>query len=325
MSTSLETAAPPTPRLPLREWVVKYSLVPTLLVVVAFFAVYNPEIFATWSNARTIMATSATIALLALAAMLPLAVGQFDISVGFQFGFAQALCAGLVAKQGLPPAAALTAVLLVGCGIGLVNGLLVTVVKLPAFIATLGSGILVLGATQWYSGDLTVAAELPVWFTSLGRGTLAGIPNPFWIVVIAGVLLFVAQELTSWGRHAYATGGNPFAAELAGVPVRRVTLQSFTTTGALCATSGVLSVAILGASSPVVGLGSLLPAFAGAFLGATSIRPGRFNAVGTIIAVYLVAVGITGLRQLGAQNYVEQLFYGAALLVAVFLGRRAAE
>ena len=322
MTTAATERPTTTPRLQVHTWLVKYSLVVTLLVVVIFFSVLNPEIFATWSNARTVMSTSATIGLLALAAMLPLAVGQFDISVGFQFGLAQALCAGLVANQGFPPIAALLLVLVCGCCIGLVNGLLVTVMRLPSFIATLGTGILVLGATQWYSHDLTIAVQLPGYFTSLGRGSVAGIPNPFWFVVLTTLVLFFAQELTTWGRHSYATGGNPRAAELAGVPTRKVTIQSFVATGGLCAFAGVLSVAVLGASSPVVGLGSLLPAFAGAFLGATSIRPGRFNAIGTVIAVYLVAVGITGLRQLGAQNYVEQLFYGAALLVAVVLSSR---
>lgn len=307
----------------LQAWVSNYSLIVTLAVVVLLFTVINPDVFATWANARTIMATSATIALLALAAMLPFAVGQFDISVGFQFGLAQALCAGLIARQGLPPAVALVAVLVLGTVVGLINGLLVTVLRLPSFIATLGTGILVLGCTQWYTNDLTISAPLPTWFSALGRGSVAGVPNPFLAVICATLLLFVCQEFTSWGRHCYATGGNARAAGLAGVPTDRVTMQSFALTGGLCAAAGLLSVAILGASSPVVGLGSLLPAFAGAFLGATSIRPGQFNAIGTGIAVYLVAVGITGLRQLGADNYVEQLFYGTALLVAVLLGSRA--
>lgn len=307
----------------LRSWVSSYSLLATFAAVVVLFTVLNPEVFATWANARTMMATSATIALLALAAALPLAVGQFDISVGYQFGLAQALSAGLIAQQGLDPATTILVVLAVGTMLGLVNGVLVTALRLPSFIATLGTGILVLGSTQWYTHDLTISAPLPVWFSALGRGSIAGIPNPFLFVVIATLALFAGQEFTNWGRHCYATGGNARAARLAGVPTDRVTLQSFAIAGGLCAAAGVLSVAILGASSPVVGLGSLLPAFAGAFLGATSIRPGQFNAIGTAIAVYLVAVGITGLRQLGADSYVEQLFYGSALLVAVILGRRA--
>ncbi len=302
----------------------KYSLVAVFVVVCVGFALADPQVFATAGNARTIASTNATVALLALAAMLPLAVGQFDISVGFQFGLAQGLCAGLMVNQHLPAALVVVIVLIVGLVIGTVNGLLVTVLGLNSFIASLAVGILVLGTTQWYTRDLTISGPMPRWFLRAGRTAVAGVPLPFIYVVIAAAALWLALEYTTWGRRVYASGGNARAALLAGVPVTRVTVQAFACTGVLCSVAGVLSVSILGASSPVVGLGALLPAFAGAFLGATSIRPGRYNALGTVIAVYLVAVGIAGLRQQGAQNYVEQYFYGVALLVAVSTARLAA-
>ena len=307
----------------LRKALSVYSLVIVFAAVSVFFAALDPTVFATVANARTIGSTNATIALLALAAMLPLAVGQFDISVGFQFGLAQGLCAGLLIQHGLSGAATVAIVLTVGVLIGLVNGLLVAVAGLDSFIVTLSIGILVLGATQWFTGSITISGALPGWLLSAGRGSVAGVPAPVVYVLIAAAALWALLEYTTWGRHVYASGGNARAAILAGVPVRRVTVEAFVGTGLLCAVSGILSVSILGASSPVVGLGALLPAFAGAFLGATSIRPGRYNAVGTVLAVYLVAVGITGLRQQGAQVYVEQFFYGLALLVAVVLARLA--
>lgn len=334
--TAMNTATPPTSAaLPpssiptgrgaalVRRVLTKYSLVLVLVVVAAGFALTNPDVFATAANAQTIASTNATIALLALAAMLPLAVGQFDISVGFQFGLAQGLCAGLFVNQKLPSIAVIAVVLGTGLVIGSVNGLLVTRVGLDSFIATLAVGILALGVTQWYTGDLTISGPLPGWFTAAGRSQVAGIPLPFVYVVLAAAALWLMLEYTTWGRRVHASGGNARAARLSGVPVQRVTIQTFALSGVLCSVAGLLSVSILGASSPVVGLGALLPAFAGAFLGATSIRPGRYNALGTLIAVYLVAVGITGLRQRGAQNYVEQFFYGIALLIAVSLARVA--
>lgn len=317
-------APPPTRGATLvRTVLTKYSLVLVLVAVTVGFAVANPAVFATAGNARTIASTNATIALLALAAMLPLAVGQFDISVGFQFGLAQGLCAGLFINQQLSSAAVVAVVLGTGLAIGCLNGLLVTRLGLDSFIATLAVGILALGVTQWYTGDLTISGPLPTWFTQAGRGQLAGIPLPFVYVLVAAAGLWIMLEYTTWGRRVYASGGNARAARLSGVPVNRVTVQAFALSGVLCSVAGLLSVSILGASSPVVGLGALLPAFAGAFLGATSIRPGRYNAAGTLIAVYLVAIGITGLRQHGAENYVEQFFYGIALLVAVSLARIA--
>jgi ribose transport system permease protein len=301
----------------------KYALIVVFAAIVGLFSVLNPEIFPTAANAQTIASTQATVALLALAAMLPLVVGQFDISVGYQFGLAQGLCAHLIINEGLPAGLAVLVVMFVGVAVGLVNGVLVAKVKLNSFVATLGVGILVLGCTQWLTKDVTITGALPSLFTALGRDAILGIPLPFVYVLVACGLLWLALEYTPWGRESYATGGNDRAARLAGVRTERRTVQVFALAALLAALSGCLSVMILGASSPTVGLGSLLPAFAGAFLGATSIRPGRFNAIGTLIAVYLVATGITGLQQEGAAPFVQQLFNGAALLIAVSLARVA--
>ena len=299
----------------------KYALIVVFAAIVGLFSVLNPAVFATGANAQTIASTQATVALLALAAMLPLVVGQFDISVGYQFGLAQGLCAYLIINEGVPAVVAILVTLAAGLLIGLVNGVLVAKVKLNSFVATLGVGILVLGLTQWLTQDVTITGALPALFTDLGRNAVLGIPLPFVYVLAATAVLWVALEYTPWGRECYATGGNERAALLAGVRTERRTVQVFVFAALLAALSGCLSVMILGASSPTVGLGSLLPAFAGAFLGATSIRPGRFNAIGTLIAVYLVATGITGLQQEGAQPFVQQLFNGAALLIAVTLAR----
>lgn len=301
----------------------RYALLAVFAAIVLLFSVLNPGIFFTLSNAQTIAATNATIAMLAFAAMLPLVVGQFDISVGYQFGFAQGLCADLILNKGVDAGLAIALVLLAGVLIGTVNGLLVAKLKLNSFVATLAVGILLLGATEWLTDNVTIAGRLPSWFTALGRDSLLGVPLPFVYVLIACAALWLALEYTPWGRNCHATGGNARAALLAGVRTERLTVQAFALCGLLAAVAGCLSVSILGASSPTVGLGSLLPAFAGAFLGATSIRPGRFNAIGTLVAVYLVATGITGLQQEGAAPFVQQLFNGAALLIAVALARFA--
>lgn len=301
----------------------RYALIVVFAAIVALFSIINPSIFATTSNAQTIASTNATVALLALAAMLPLVVGQFDISIGYQFGWGQALCAFLIINHHEPAALAVLLVLASGVVIGLVNGILVARVKLNSFVATLGVGTLVLGITSWLTKDVTISGALPSTFTALGRNSVAGVPLPFVYVLVTCAVLWLALEYTAWGRGGYATGGNARSALLAGLRTERLTIQAFVLAGVLSAISGCLSVMILGASSPTVGLGSLLPAFAGAFLGATSIRPGRFNAIGTLIAVYLVATGITGLQQEGAADYVQQLFNGAALLIAVTLARYA--
>jgi ribose transport system permease protein len=244
-------------------------------------------------------------------------VGQFDVSIGFQLGLSQTLCAGLQIKNGWPAFPTGAAGVVSCLAIGAVNGLLVTKLRLNSFIATLGVGTVVLGLTQLYGNDETISGRLPHSFMSLGQNQALDIPLPFVYVAVVAILMWLAMEYTSWGRECHATGGNPRAALLAGVRTERVTLQCFVLAGLLSGISGVLSVTILGGAAPTVGLGALLPAYAAAFLGATAFRPGRFNSAGTMLAIYLLATGVTGLQSLGAQFYVEQLFYGGSLLIAL--------
>lgn len=206
-----------------------------------------------------------------------------------------------------------------GALIGLTNGLLITRIKLASFTTTIATGILVLGLGQWLTDDQVIAGPLPEWFLVAGRGSVAGIPLPFIYVVIVAVVLLFLTERTVWGRGAYATGDNSEAARLSGVNADRIVTHSFVIAGVLCAIAGCISISILGASSPVVGLGILLPAFAAAFLGSTSLRPGRYNVMGTVLAIFTVGAGISGLQQLGAQPFVEQMFNGTALLAAIVL------
>lgn len=306
----------------------RYALLGVFVAIVVLFSLIKSDTYLTAETWQGIASTQAVVAVLALAVMMPLVVGQFDVSVGFQLGLSQALCAGLIVRQGLPAGEA--AALAIGACvlIGLVNGLLVTIVRLNSFIATLAVGSLVLGFTQLYSKDETISGSLPQSFTDLGQDKVLGIPIPLLFVLGFALILWIAFEYTAWGRESHATGGSPTAARLAGIRTGRVTIQCFVAAGFLAGFSGVLSVMILGASSPVVGLGQLLPAFAAAFLGATAFRPGRFNSAGTVLSVYLLAAGITGLQQMGAAYYVEQLFNGGALLIALslaaFVGRNRA-
>jgi ribose transport system permease protein len=314
----------PAPLAVLHKVFESYSLVVVFFALILIFSLAKPDTFFTAENARAIGSTQAVVAILALAAMVPLISGQFDLSVGFQMGLAQALCGGLALKDGVPVAVA-AGIAIVACMlIGLINGLLVVKLKMNALIATLGSGTVVFGFTQWYTNGSAIFGNLPDSFLNLGRNELFGVPLPvFYVVIIAG-LLWGLFEFTAWGRSVVATGGNSRAALLAGVRTDRVTIVCFVISGFICALAGVMQQMILGSANPEIGPNFLLPAIAGAFLGATSIRPGRFNAIGTVLAVYVLAVGITGLQQIGAKFFVESFFNGGALLIAVALSGWAA-
>jgi ribose transport system permease protein len=301
----------------------KYALIGILVLLCVVFGVLNSRAFATWSNLQTILAVQATTGLLALAVLTPLVAGHFDLSTGFQFGFAQSLCAVLVLRDQWPPLLAIVAVFGVGAVIGTVNGQLVTRLGLPSFTTTLGTGMLVVGLTQWLTANQVITGTAAPWFFDLGRRGLAGIPLPFVYLAVVAAALFVLLEYTVWGRRAYAIGANPAAAALSGIAADRQVRQTFVVTGLLAALAGCVSTMNLGGSSPSIGLGSLLPAFAAAFLGATCIRPGRYNVAGTVVAVYVIGVGTTGLQQLGAQSYVQDLFNGGALLIALVISTLA--
>ncbi|MGE0216144.1 ABC transporter permease [Mycolicibacterium sp.] len=297
----------------------RFALIGVLVLLWLTFSVWNPGVFATSANLQTILLVQATTALLALAVMVPLVAGHFDLSAGFQFGLAQSLCAVLVIREQWPPLPAITVVLVIGLAIGVVNGQLITRLGLPSFTTTLGTGMLVLGVTGWLTRNQVITGPAARWLLDLGRGHLLGVPLPFVYLAVVAAVLFVLLEFTVWGRRCYAVGANATAARLSGIAVDRQVRQSFLITGFLCSLAGCISMTSLGGSSPVIGLGSLLPAFAAAFLGATCIRPGRYNVAGTVVAVYVIGVGIIGLQQKGADVFVQDLFNGAALLIAIIV------
>ncbi|PSH65243.1 ABC transporter permease [Phyllobacterium sophorae] len=302
---------------------VRFSLPLLLIVVVTIFSIALPNTYPTLINAQTIMATNAVLALLALAAIPTLVTSQFDLSIGFQLAFAQSICAGLIIYGNWHPVAAVTVTLSAGFVFGLINGWLVAYCGLNAFITTLASGIVIQGATQWYTNGGSVFGMMPPAFLALGRSSILGIPLPFFYALVFACSLWLLYSHTPWGRRAFAVGGNSRAAHLMGIPVERMVVQAFVAGSLLAATAGILSTSILGSANPNIGVNFLLPAFAAVFLGAAPAGPGRFNAWGTVLAVYALAAGIAGLQQLGSAFYIEQFFNGGALLVAIGLARYA--
>ena len=297
------------------------SLALLLIVVVAVFSIIRPDTYFTAANAQMIASTNAVLAILALAAVPPLVAGQFDMSIGFQLALAQSLCAGMIISGGVPPVLAAFIVLALGLLVGFVNGLLIARAGLNAFIATLATGIVIEGFTQLYTGGSSIFGDMPAYFLGFGRAELWGAPLALIYVLIVAAIMWAVYRYTDWGRQCFAVGGNPKAANLIGISVDRIVVHSYMAAGFLAALAGVLSSSILGSSNPNVGMNYLLPAFAAVFLGAAPAGPGRFNAWGTVIAVYSLAAGIAGLQQLGAAFYVEQFFNGGALLAAIALAK----
>jgi ribose transport system permease protein len=308
----------------LSEIVATYGLAIVFVLVVALFAILRPHTFLTAGNINNILISQSVTALLALAVMVPLATKQFDLSVGYHAGMAQVLVIGLQVNNGLPWELAVPAVIAIGLLAGAVNGLLVTVFKIDSFIATMGTGTLLFGISNWYTGgQQIVGMDLAEGFIDLSR-IADGVPVPAVFVAVIALALWLVTEYLPMGRSLYVIGANARAASLTGIHVGRHVAGAFMVSGLLCGVAGVLLGSILQTGTPSVGAEYLLPAFAGALLGATSIRPGRVNVGGTILGILVLAFSFSGVQQMGASFYVEYFFNGGILIVAVGLSVYAA-
>ncbi len=307
-------------REPLAIFLARIALPVILVALVVTFSILAPTTFFSVANAKTILNLQAVLGILSLGLLLPLIIGQIDLSVAANLGLGLILVTGLTSQQGLALAPAI--VLAVGACtlVGLVNGWLVTRLQINALIATLGMSTLLTGAVSAYTNG-GVFYDVPSALLKVGQGQLIGIPLPIVYALVIAVVVWWVLTRTPLGRYLYAIGGSADAARLSGVPVRQLTVLAFAAAGFLAGAAGVVQAGILGSGSPTVGPPFLLPVFAAVFLGATAIEPGVFNVWGTIVAVITLQVGVTGLALVGAPFWIEPLFTGVALLLAVAAAR----
>ena len=294
-----------------------YGLVILTLALILLFSVLLPNTFPTVLNLRAILSDKSIIALLSLAAMIPMVAGRIDLTVGYGIVLWHILAISLQVNYGVPWPLATLIVIALGAITGVLNGILVEVAKIDAFIATLGTGTVLYAIALWHSGGRQVVGELdPAFFQLSGRWVL-GLPITGFYVLAISLIMWVVLEYTPVGRYLYAIGTNQKAAELNGIPTRKFVVGAFVASGTLAALAGVLLASKLRIGQASVGLEFLLPALVGAFLGSTTIKPGRVNVWGTIIGVVILAVGISGIQQFGGSFWVEPLFNGSTLLIAI--------
>lgn len=291
--------------------------------LIAVFGLLTPETFLTTDTFRTVLAGQAITAIMALALLMPIAAAQFDLSIAGSMGLGIVLVATFMAKLelGVPLAIGLT--LLSGVVIGLVNAFIVVGLRVNSFIATLGTGSILVAAIQWISGGQQIVAGIPQSFTDLGRHEVLGIPMSVVFMLLIALMMWYVLELRQTGRYLYAIGSNTEAARLAGVRVNRLTTIALVVSGLIASVAGVVFVMRIGSASLDAGTPYLLPAFAAAFLGATQFRQGNVNVLGTLVAVYVLATGVKGVQLIGAPFWVDDLFNGAALIIAVALAVRS--
>ena len=297
----------------------RYGVVLAWIAIIMLFAILLPQTFPTSATVRLIFGTQTVILIATLGLMFSLAVGEFDLSIGSAVGFGGVLMAVLNGQLGWPPLAAIIATLIVSMLFGCVNALLAVVLGVQSIIVTLGTGTLLTGITLAISGShvLTGISDSIIGFMTQ---PILGIPLPFYGALIFTVIAWFVLQQTPLGRRMIFVQENREVARLAGLKVKRIRAGGLIVTATLGGLAGIVLTATNGAANPQSGSYYLLPAFAAAFLGSTCIIPGRFNAIGTFVAVYFLVTGITGLQYLGYAGWPEQVFYGGSLIVAVSIG-----
>jgi ribose transport system permease protein len=295
----------------------QWGMVIVLLLMVVAFSALRPHSFATLQNLETTLSNQAVLILVATAVMIALVVGGFDLSVTAVLSLAGVMAIGLQGRTGLAwPVAALIC-LGVGTAVGLINGLIVGLLRLNSFVVTLATQTVLIGLITWYTNGEVLFLHVDKGFTDAGQGDIGGFVYPLFLALFVVALTWYMLEHTATGRQMYATGANYDAARLSGIPAVKLTVIAFVLAGFIGALAGLVQAAKIGSGQPDIGTGYLLPGFASAFLGASAIRVGRFNPWGTLLGVLLVATGFNGLVLLNVALWVQPVFYGLVLLVAI--------
>lgn len=294
-----------------------YGLVILAVFLMVLFSVLLPDTFPTMLNLRAILSDKSIIALLSLAAMVPMAAGRIDLTVGYGIVLWHILAISLQTLYGFPWPIAILVVLLLGALVGFLNGLLVEIARIDSFIATLGTGTILYALALWHTGGRQMVGLLPDGFYAVNGTFVLGLPITAYYILCIALVLWLVLEFTPIGRFLYAIGANQRAAELNGIPTRKFVVGAFVVSGVMTALAGVLLASKLRIGQASVGLEFLLPALVGAFLGSTTIKPGRVNVWGTMVGVAILAIGISGIQQFGGSFWVEPMFNGVTLLVAI--------
>lgn len=324
-------AHPSEPSVPARKGrgftfgVERFSGLYVIVLMIVGFSLWEPDTFATTLNLRIVAGSEAITGILTIAVVVSLVSGVFDLSVAGNMSLAISVVGLLQSEQHMNAALAVLVTLACGALIGATNAVIVTKMHVDPVIGTLGMSSVLAAVAYWIAQGRTILTGISKDFTKLGTGRLWGIPLP--VVYLAAVALIVWYMLghTPFGRYLYAIGSNPEASRLSGVPVIKLQWAALIISGTLASLAGVVLTMSLGASSFGAGTPYLLPAFAACFLGSTQIHPGRFNVPGTLVAIYLLAIGVKGLQlRYPAASWIENLFEGSALILAVALAGRAA-
>lgn len=295
----------------------RLGLIYAWALLIAAFIFVNPNVFLSAGTYTSMLGGQSMVVILTLALIVPLTAGEFDLSVAATLSLSTMIIAVLNVDYQWPVWAAIIVAIGASLVVGLFNAALTIKLNINSLIVTLGTATLIQGIVRWISNSRTIYGISDNLVDAVIGYRIFGIAPAFFYTLLICIVLWYIFSRTPFGQRLLFVGRGSEVARLNGVKVDQVRALSLVSSALIACLGGVVYAGMTASADPVSGFSLLLPAFAGAFLGSTAITPGRFNPWGSLFGMYFLATGITGLVTLGAPSFVQDLFYGGALIVAV--------
>ncbi|WP_300380046.1 ribose ABC transporter permease [Clostridium sp.] len=306
----------------LKENISKYKSLIGLVLLCGIITIVAPT-FLTLSNITNVFTQVSVNAIISLGMTFVILTGGIDLSVGSTLAISGALGASIIKSTGNIYLAIIAAAL-VGIGVGLINGLLISRGKLQAFIATLATMTIFRGATLVFTNG-TPISKLPDSFVNLGNGKIGSLPIPVIITIIVSVIAIYILSQTKLGRYIYALGGSEDSARLSGINTTRIKTLVYVISGFAASITGLIIASRIGSASPNAGVGFELDAIAAVVIGGTSLSGGEGKISGTLIGALIIGVLNNGLNIMNVSPFYQLIVKGLVILIAVLLDKKNKE
>ena len=303
------------------KYMSELTTVIALIILMAVITIINSN-FLTANNLLNLLLQVTSNALIAFGMTFVILTGGIDLSVGSILALSSALTAGLLGS-GMPVTLAILISLILGCILGMMNGLLISYGKLAPFIVTLATMTIFRGATLVYTNGNPITKGLSdtFLFQFLGQGYIVGIPFPVIIMFIVFIVLYVLLHKTAFGKSVYVIGGNEKAAYISGVKLNKVKIIIYSISGIMASISGLIITSRLSSAQPTAGASYEMDAIAAVVLGGTSLSGGKGRILGTLIGALIIGVLNNGLNIIGVSAFWQQVVKGVVILIAVLIDR----
>jgi len=296
-----------------KDMIRRYGILIGLIGLITGFSVLSDRFF-TISNMLIVMRQTSIVAFLAVGMSFVILGAGIDLSVGSVLAFSGAVGAGVMQNGGI--FFGILAGLALGTALGAFNGIVITKLKIPAFIATLAMMAIARGGTLVYTDGRPITG-LSSSFAFLGRGYIGNVPFPIVLMLIIFILAYIILKLTRFGRYVYATGGNINAARASGIKVDNVIVSTFAISGFLSGLTGMVLASRLNSAQPTAGMGYELDAIAAVVLGGTNLFGGEGELWGTLVGAFIMGILNNGLNMLNVSSFYQQVVKGIVILIAV--------